>query len=102
MSALPPRLKSQWEALEILLVGAAPINKEDQDEFVWDPSEGNYTVKSGYNYLQNYNSHDDWNLWKAVWKNECLPKIKFFIWSLLKGKIITVENLKKKRLSRAF
>jgi len=60
--ALPPRLKSQWEALKIRLDREAPINKEEKDEFAWDPSKGNYTVKSSYNYLQNYNSHDDWNL----------------------------------------
>lgn len=96
VSVLPPRLKSQWEDLKILLVGAAPINKEDQDGFVWDLSEENYTSKSGYNYLQNYNNHNDWNLWKATWKNESLPKIKFFTWSLLKGKILIAENFKKK------
>lgn len=54
--ALPPRLKSQWEALKIRLVGVVPINKDDQDEFVWDPNGGNYTLKLGYNYLQNHNS----------------------------------------------
>jgi len=30
-----------------------------------------------------------------VWKLEALPKIKFFIWALLKGKILTTENLQK-------
>jgi len=82
--------------LKFLLVGAAPINKESQDNYIWDPNGEKFTVKSGYNFLQRYNNYDNWNLWTTVWKNEYLPKIIFFAWKLLKGKILTVENLKKK------
>lgn len=95
VSALPSRLRSQWEELKTFLVGATPTKIEYQDEFIWNPYGGNYTLKSGYNYLQNYNSEENWNLWIVVQKNECLPKIKFFTWSLLKGKILTMEKFKK-------
>ena len=36
-----------------------------------------------------------WTQWKIAWKSETLPKIKFFIWVLLKGKVLTSDNLKK-------
>lgn len=93
---IPTRLKSQWEKLKTHFSGAAPINREEQDDFIWEPNGGEYTVKSGYNLLQEHQSQQDWSLWKAAWKTECLPKIKFFMWTLLKGKILTSENLKKK------
>jgi len=41
------------------LLGAAPINKEEQDGFIWDPNGGEYIVKSGYNLLQEHQSQQD-------------------------------------------
>ena len=35
-------------------------------------------------------------IWKVVWRSEALPKITFFIWTLLKDKILTSESLKKR------
>lgn len=93
---LPNNLKNQWAELKTTLTRAAPINKTTQDNFVWDPSGEKFTVKSRYNFLQPSNNLENWNLWIAVWKNECLPKIKIFAWTLLKGKILTTENLRKK------
>jgi len=82
--------------MKITLAGVVPINKKIQDSYVWDPSGGKFTVKSGYKFLQPNNNLENWNLRSAVWKNECLPKIKFFAWTLLNGKILTAENLRKK------
>lgn len=78
MQALPNRLKNQWEDLKLLLAGIAPINKRSQDSYIWDPSGGNFTLKSSYKFFQNHNNHENWNLWSVVWKNESLPKINFF------------------------
>jgi len=36
-----------------------------------------------------------WAQWKIAWKLETLPKIKFIIWVLLKGKVLTSNNLQK-------
>jgi len=82
--------------LKLLLAGAAPINKESQDSYIWDPIGGKFTIKSGYNFLQKYHNYENWNLWTTTWKNECLPKIKKFAWTLLKGKIPIEKNLRKK------
>lgn len=37
-----------------------------------------------------------WVYWKTVWKSEAIPKVKFFIWTLLKGKILTSYNFQKR------
>lgn len=93
---IPPNLKGQWDNLRKHLKGTTPTSIQEEDTFAWDPSEGCYTVKTGYKALQDQQNHQDWAHWKSVWKIESLPKIKMFIQTLLKGKILTSENLKKK------
>lgn len=63
---LPDRLKNQWEELKLLLAGAAPINKESQDSYIWDPIGGKFTIKLGYNFLQKYHNYENWNLWSNM------------------------------------
>lgn len=77
--ALPSCLADQWEELKALLYGSPPINKQNKDTYIWDPSGGDYSIKSGYNFLYNYSNFEKWNLWTVVWKNVCLPKVKFFV-----------------------
>lgn len=37
--------------------------------------------------------------WKTVWKSEAIPKVKNFIWTLLKGKILTLDSLQKRGIA---
>lgn len=97
--SIPQNLKGQWDSLPHHLKGVAPTSMEEEDTFVWDPSGGSYTVKIGYTTLQEEQNQQDWAPWKFIWKTESLPKIKIFIWTLLKGKILTSENLKRKGFS---
>jgi len=70
------------------------------DSFRWDPSGSIYTIKSGHQYICNNTFQMPlWNHWKIVWRTEALPKINFFIWLLLKGKILTAENLIKRGIN---
>ena len=93
---LPDDLKNLWAELKISLTGSAPTNRMKEDSFVWDPNGGNYTVKEGYKVLQNASATNNWPLQKAIWRTECLPKVKLFNWTLLHGRILTAENLRKK------
>lgn len=70
--------------------------KETEDRYIWDTSGGFFSVKEGYKSLQNTTPVANWNLHSAAWKTECLPKVKHFNWTLLKGKILTAENLRKR------
>jgi len=93
---IPNNLRDLWADLKISLSGSAPLNSLSEDKYVWDPNDGNYTVKEGYKILQNASATNNWPLHKAAWNPECLPKVKFFNWTLLKSKILTAENLRKK------
>lgn len=93
---LPQDLKDLWLNLKSSLSGLAPINKEKDDRYIWDTCGGSFSVKEGYKSLQNINPTANWNLHTAIWKSECIPKVKLFNWTLLKGKILTAENLRKR------
>jgi len=73
-----------------------PISLGTQDNFKLNPSGGVFKVKLGYEKLQGYLSLQDWPLQKSVWKTESLHEINFFMWTMLKGNILTTDNLKRK------
>lgn len=98
----PNHLRDLWSELKLSLSGSAPTNNSTEDRFVWDPNGGNYTVKEGYKILQNATVTNNWALHKVVWKSEYLPKVKFFNWTLRKGKILTAENLRKRGILGPF
>eukprot|EP00253_Pinus_taeda_P035074 PITA_35074 len=93
---LPQDLKELWHNLKSSLSGLAPINKEKEDIYIWDTCGGPFSVREAYKSLQNRNLIANWNLHTATWKSECIPKVKHFNWTLLKGKILTAENLRKR------
>eukprot|EP00253_Pinus_taeda_P014530 PITA_14530 len=94
----PPNvLEASLNALKKLLHSKAPVQEGTLDGYRWDPTGTQYTVKAGHQYLyDNTYQPETWNHWKIVWKAEAPPKVKFFIWLLLKGKTLTTENLRKR------
>jgi len=94
---IPPHLESSYQALHKNLQNRAPIKKGAADGFRWDPTGSSYNIKSGYQFICN-NTYQTpvWNQWRTIWKCEAIPKVKFFIWLLLKGRILTSENLRKR------
>eukprot|EP00253_Pinus_taeda_P022245 PITA_22245 len=93
---LPQNLKESWYNLKSSLSGKAPLNKEKEDTYIWDSCGGSFSVREGYKSLQNINPTANWNLHTATWKSECIPKVKHLNWTLLKGKILIAENLRKR------
>eukprot|EP00253_Pinus_taeda_P025799 PITA_25799 len=94
--SLPIGISNLWDDLKLSLIGSAPTNRSSDDKYVWDPNGGSYTVKEGYKALQNASATTNWHLYKPAWRTESLPKVKLFNWTLLHGKILTAENLRKK------
>ena len=87
---VPPYLEADLSNFQTLLHGASPLQKYSKDSFRWDPSSSAYTIKAAYGQLsQDLSPSPLWKIWKLVWKSEAIQKIKVFIWTLLKGKIIT-------------
>lgn len=88
---------------------ATPIYPNlNSDTPIWPFNQnGSYPVKSGYKHvmgdlqLRNEPSTSNPNnlarFWKEVWEANVQPKIKFFIWKVLKGAIATRHNLWKKK-----
>lgn len=97
---IPSELNSSLCSLQSLLHSKTPIKKNEMDGFRLDLTRSNYTVQARHQYLRNNTFPMTlWNHWIMVWKSEALPKIKFFIWVLLKGKILTAENLQKRGIN---
>jgi len=70
------------------------------DELIWDEDpRGFYTPKVGYRALSNdLNQRDPKWWWKKLWKINCPPKSKLFMWSVLENKAPTWDNLQKKQM----
>eukprot|EP00253_Pinus_taeda_P004040 PITA_04040 len=93
----PNVLETSLNALKKLLHSKSLVQEDTLDGYRWDPIGTQYTIKDGHQYLcDNTFQTETWNQWKLVWKVEAPPKVKFFIWLLLKGKTLTTKNLRKR------
>eukprot|EP00253_Pinus_taeda_P016388 PITA_16388 len=89
----PRELETSIAALKNHLHSKAPTQRSKQDGYRWDPTGTQYTVKAGHQQLCDSTFPQDiWSQWKLVWRAEAPPKVNFFFWLLLKGKILTAEN----------
>ncbi|GLJ30993.1 hypothetical protein SUGI_0619400 [Cryptomeria japonica] len=67
----------------------------NEDNFIWKETQsGSFSVKSSYNQLLK--PLVDVECWKKVWNPQLIPKINFFWWSLMHGKTLMLDNLKKR------
>uniref|UniRef100_A0A2N9IAI6 Reverse transcriptase domain-containing protein n=1 Tax=Fagus sylvatica TaxID=28930 RepID=A0A2N9IAI6_FAGSY len=69
------------------------------DSLCWTPScRGLFEVRSFYNTL--ISSHLPGIFpWKSVWKAKVPSRVAFFVWTAALGKILTTENLRKRRVT---
>eukprot|EP00253_Pinus_taeda_P011184 PITA_11184 len=97
---IPQRLKGSFDNFCKHLHSIAPTFKIDKDELRWDPTGTSYTIQAGYDYLNSKeHSAPTWIHWKILRKAKAIPKVKFFMWILLKGKTLTAENLKRRGIA---
>ena len=68
------------------------------DSLWWIPShKGNFEVRSFYYTLVH--PHPQGNFpWKRVWKAKAPSRVAFFVWTAALGKILTIDNLRKRQL----
>lgn len=82
-----------------------------EDRLIWHHDKrGVYEVKSGYHVTRNWinlTSHasssnglggKSGNVWKSIWRVRVPPKVRAFIWRLLKGIVPTRMALAKKKV----
>ena len=64
---------------------------------------GRYSMAKGYQrFIANYNVPGNPEMWNNLWNCWTMPKIDMFNWSLLHGRILTGENLEKRRMVGPF
>ena len=56
----------------------------------------NFEVKSYYKMRVNSEPVD--GPWKIIWKSKAPPRVAFFVWMAVLGKILTMDNLCKKNI----
>lgn len=66
---------------------------KEEDIIIWCCyKSGEYTVKQGYNLLENEESREKCVL-GICWHQACLPKAGAFTWLASKGKILTSDSV---------
>jgi hypothetical protein len=67
------------------------------DKIWWVPDrKGKYAVKSFYNVLISRDCSPF--PWKSIWCTKAPPRVAFFVWLVALGKIIMLDNLRKKNM----
>ena len=95
-----PEFKERILNLQPSQVGA-------EDSFIWHPlPSGIYTTRSRYNSVANGSreqrevvSPNEFNWIKDVWNLSCSPKLKTFLWSVLRDAIPLGENLQRRGIT---
>ena len=91
---------NDWEVEEFSsffarLYGMALRRRED-DVMIWTGSkEGVFSVKSMYRLLQGGVGRSF--PWRGVWRSLCPLRVSFFVWETTHGRILTIDNLCRRR-----
>jgi hypothetical protein len=79
------------------VLGATKVNFERADCLKWVPSKkGVFGVKSYFGSMMG--SGGTWFPWKCVWRSQAPPRAAFFTWSAALGRILTLDNLRKRHI----
>ena len=62
----------------------------------WESPSKNQPFKSNSNYQVQRKGSDKFFPWKSIWCVKCPPHMAFFIWTAVKGKILTINKLGKR------
>ena len=73
------------------------MNREGEDKIWWFPSsKGKFDVCSYYNTLVRKEACPF--PWKSIWSTKAPSRVAFFAWTVVLGKILTIDNLRKRNL----
>ncbi|XP_019092367.1 PREDICTED: uncharacterized protein LOC109129168 [Camelina sativa] len=106
----PERLESMLPEYKDDIMAIRPSKHGAENRYIWLLTKsGDYTAKSGYHTLslkqdqqaQQENMYQDFNWEKEIWTLLCLPKIRFFLWKLLRNALPTGENLVSRGINQA-
>jgi hypothetical protein len=95
------RAAHDWEvdvlASFFTLLYSNSLDRDGKDKLWWSPSrKGKFDVRSFYKSLAfKETSHFPW---KSSWRTKVPLKVAFFAWAAELGKILTLDNLRKRRV----
>lgn len=93
---IPIEFKASFSKMQSHLHSITLIIKNGTNDFCWDPLGSSYIVQASHQSLCSIECPMPiWSHWKIAWNSKAIPKIKFFIWTLLKWKILTSDNLQR-------
>ena len=79
------------------LIYSISLNDSGVDQFCWlKNSKKSFTVRSYYHSLTAHASKQF--PWKGIWKPKVPTRVSFFVWTAVLGKILTNDNLRKRRV----
>ncbi|GFS36279.1 hypothetical protein Acr_00g0045080 [Actinidia rufa] len=82
---------------DVWLLQEARPNSQEIDKWRWmRQAKGSFTVSSFYQSLTGLGDPDF--PWKGIWVSSVPSKVCFFGWATAKGAILTIDNLRKRRL----
>ena len=90
-----------WEMTSLAsfleLIYSISLNDSGVDQLCWlKNSEKRFSVKSYYHCLTSHTSIPF--PWKGIWKPKVPPRVAFFVWTAVLGKILTNDNLRKQQV----
>ena len=101
-------LQGLFSSQEVELIMSMPLCRTYiEDKLIWPyTSSGNYTVKSGYNFLASAetdqtitaNPRHDGGIWKLVWSLSVPNKVKNFLWRVYKEALPVKRNLRRRKI----
>eukprot|EP00253_Pinus_taeda_P016670 PITA_16670 len=95
----PAHLQTQINSFLDLLEDVAPIHRSMKDRWGWGHT-GEYTTAEGYKaYQTTGNNKHSAAFWKNVWEPLALPKVNFFFWMLMHNKLLTGDNMAKRKFA---
>jgi hypothetical protein len=76
---------------------SAMVSRDRADRLRWVPSKkGVFKVKSFFSFLVG--SKGQCFPWKRAWQTQAPSRVAFFAWTAALGKILTVDNLRKRKI----
>jgi hypothetical protein len=82
------------------LLYSQTVRPGGEDKICWIPSKRkSFEVKLYYQVLFNpISTVQAVFLWKGIWKVKAPLRVAFFVWTAILGKILTLDNLRKRNI----
>jgi hypothetical protein len=93
------RLLHDWEVETLVsfynCLYSRKLRGVGEDKLWWIPSrKGTFEVRSFYRALSTQGPSSF--PWKGIWRTKAPPRVAFFAWTATRGKILTIDNLRRR------